>query len=255
MTLNLKNAPGYQVLASAGKTVLRPGGRVATEQLFAWANFQRGETVLELASGLGTSAIALAKRYGVQVVGIEQDEGHVAIAQARVKAAGLNNQVQIIQGNIFHLQALTEQFDYVVAEAILTMQSPLGKAKILAGVRDCLKPGGKFLSQELLMQVCSEQIQQELSQAMRVKAAPLSESGWIDTFAQSGLTVRHHQTGAMSLLAPAQIVQDEGMVNAAKLFWNVLTKPVLRDRVLTMRRVFTQHRQNLGYITLCAQEI
>ena len=40
---NLQTAPGYQVLASAGKTVLRPGGRIATEQLFAWANFQPGE--------------------------------------------------------------------------------------------------------------------------------------------------------------------------------------------------------------------
>ncbi len=250
---NLQTAPGYQVLASAGKTVLRPGGRIATEQLFAWANFQPGETVLELASGLGISAIALAKRYGVRVVGIEQDRNHVAIAQAKVKAAGLTDQVQIIQGNIFHLQALTKQFNYVVAEAILTMQSPLGKAQILAGVRDRLKPGGKFLSHELLIHSASEQIQQDLSQAMRVKATPLSETGWIDTFAQSGLTVRHHQTGAMSLLSPAQIVQDEGIVNTTKLFWNVLTKPVLRSRILTMRRVFTQHRQNLGYVALCTQ--
>lgn len=56
-TFNLQTAPGYQVLAAAGKTVLRPGGRAATEQLFGWANFQPGATVLELASGVGTSAI------------------------------------------------------------------------------------------------------------------------------------------------------------------------------------------------------
>lgn len=253
MTLNLKTAPGYQVLAAAGKTVLRPGGRVATEQLFTWANFQPGETVLELASGLGISAIALAKRYGVQVIGIEQDSGRVAIAQEKVKAAGVADQVQIIQGNIFHLQELTQKFDYVLAEAILTMQSSLGKAQILAGVGDRLKPGGKFLSHELLIDSTSEQILQELSQAMRVKAAPLSESGWIDTFAQSGLTVQHHQIGAMSLLTPAQIVEDEGMVNAVKLFWNVLTKPALRDRILTMRQVFARHNQNIGYITFGAE--
>ncbi|MEJ6485336.1 hypothetical protein N0Y54_29185 [Nostoc punctiforme UO1] len=72
-TVNLTTAPSHVVLAAAGKTVLRPGGRAATEQLFEWANFQPGETVLELASGLGNSAIALAKRYNVQVVGIERD--------------------------------------------------------------------------------------------------------------------------------------------------------------------------------------
>ncbi len=69
---NLKTAPGHVVLTAAGKTVLRPGGCVATEQLFQWANFKPGETVLELASGLGNSAINLAKRYNVQVVGIEK---------------------------------------------------------------------------------------------------------------------------------------------------------------------------------------
>ena len=57
-TLNLTTAPSHVVLAAAGKTVLRPGGRAATEQLLQWANFKRGETVLELASGLGNSAFA-----------------------------------------------------------------------------------------------------------------------------------------------------------------------------------------------------
>lgn len=39
--LNLTVAPGHVVLAAAGRTVLRPGGRAATEQLFQWANFKQ----------------------------------------------------------------------------------------------------------------------------------------------------------------------------------------------------------------------
>ena len=42
--LNFKTAPGHEVLAAAGKTMLRPGGKLATEQLFEWADFQPGET-------------------------------------------------------------------------------------------------------------------------------------------------------------------------------------------------------------------
>jgi hypothetical protein len=42
--LNLATAPSHVVLEAAGKTVLRPGGRAATEQLFEWANFKPGET-------------------------------------------------------------------------------------------------------------------------------------------------------------------------------------------------------------------
>jgi cyclopropane fatty-acyl-phospholipid synthase-like methyltransferase len=86
-TLDLGTAPGYEVLSTAGKTVLRPGGRVATEQLLQWADFQPGETVLKLAFGLGTSAIALARRYGVKVTGIEKNPHRVESARARVRSA------------------------------------------------------------------------------------------------------------------------------------------------------------------------
>ncbi|MEH2093047.1 SAM-dependent methyltransferase [Nostoc sp.] len=105
--LNLITAPGHVVLAAAGKTVLRPGGRAATEQLSQWAAFKRGETVLELGAGLGNSAIALAKRYNVQIVGIEKDPDRVAITQAKARSAGLDHQVRFIQGNIFQLEAIS----------------------------------------------------------------------------------------------------------------------------------------------------
>lgn len=134
--LNFKTAPGHQVLAAAGKKALRPGGYAATEQLFAWANFQPGETVLELAASFGYSAIALAQRYGVRVVGVEKNPESVIRAQASIATAELTQEVQIIQGDIFHLEQISEQFDYVLAEAILTMQSDVGKAKILTGICD-----------------------------------------------------------------------------------------------------------------------
>jgi cyclopropane fatty-acyl-phospholipid synthase-like methyltransferase len=250
--LNVETAPGYEILAAVGKTVLRPGGRAATEQLFQWANFKPGETLLELASGMGNSAIALAKRFDVQVVGIEKDPHRVAISQANAKAAGLEQQVRFIQGNIFELEAVSESFDYVLAEAILTMQSPVGKARILSGVRDRLKVGGRFISHELLARDHLESLHQDLPQATRVNATPLPEVGWIDIFNQAGLTVTQQQTGAMRLLDPVQVLQDEGVVHTAQIIWNVLTQPVVRDRILTMRRVFTQHQADLGYIALCA---
>jgi len=175
-TLNFQTASGHQVLAAVGKKYLRPGGRTATEQLFQWANFQPGETVLELASSFGYSAIALAQHYGVKVVGVEKNPDSVARARVNIRAAGLENQIEIIEGDIFHLEAILGQFDYVLAEAILTMQSPPGKAKILAGIHNKLKPGGKFLSHELLARDKEEQIRTELAQVIRVNSTPLSEA-------------------------------------------------------------------------------
>jgi predicted O-methyltransferase YrrM len=252
-TIDFETAPGHQVMAAAGKKILRPGGKAATEQLFQWADFQPGETVLELAASFGYSAIALAKRYGVRVVGVEKNPASVARARANIQAAGLEDRVQVIEGDIFHLERIPGQFDYVLAEAILTMQSMPAKIKVLQGVHDRLKPGGTFLSHELLVADREEEIHRALAAAIRVNSMPLSETNWITICETSGLRVLKHQTGAMGLLNPTRIVQDEGWVDAIKFYWNVFTQPKVRNRLLTMRRVFKQYQRELGYIVLCAE--
>jgi SAM-dependent methyltransferase len=186
------------------------------------------------------------------VVGIEQNPNNVAFAQARVQAAKLDSQVQIIQGNIFRLDAMAEKFDYVWAEAILTMQAPEGKAKILRGVRDRLNPNGKFLSQELIARDHLEQIHHDLSQTLHVNATPFSESGWINTYTNLGFRIKQRQTGAMQLLNPIQVIRDEGIARTAQIAWNVATNSEIRGRVLAMRQVFNQYQQDLGYLVLCA---
>ncbi|MDV3351180.1 class I SAM-dependent methyltransferase [Leptothoe sp. LEGE 181152] len=253
--INLKTAPGHQVLAAAGKQALRPGGYTATEQLFAWADFKPGETILELAASFGYSAISLAQRYGVRVVGIEKNPDSVARAQAKVVAAGLQGQVSIMEGDIFHLEQVTEQFDYVLAEAILTMQSAGGKAKILAGICDRLKANGQFLSQELRVSgTATDAIHRDLSTTIRVNASPLSTEGWITACQTAGLTVEKYDTGPMTLLSPRQIAQEEGLATLLTIGWNMLTRPVLRQRILSMRETFIRHSSDLGYVVLCARK-
>lgn len=253
--INLKTAPGHQVLAAAGKQALRPGGYAATKQLFAWADFKSGETVLELAASFGYSAIALAKRYGVRVVGIEKNPNSVTRARANVTAAGLSEQVEILEGDIFHLEKITEKFDYVLAEAILTMQSAAGKAKILAGIRDRLKPNGQFLSHELCVSgPDADAIHRDLASTIRVNATPLSTKGWVDACQSAGFTVEHHNAGPMTLLNPRRIVQEEGIFTLFTMAWNMLTRPILRQRILAMRETFMRHSSELGYMALCARK-
>ncbi|NJM68293.1 MAG: class I SAM-dependent methyltransferase [Acaryochloris sp. RU_4_1] len=253
--LNVQTATGHQVLAVAGKKILRPGGKTATEQLFQWADFKPGETVLELASSFGESAIALAQRFGVNVVGVEKNPDSVQRARAQIEAAGLGRQITLIEGDIFHLETIPETFDYVLAEAILTLQSPAGKAKILSGVRDRLKPGGKFLSHELLAQAHEEEIHQLLAQTIRANSTPLSETNWISALTAAGLAVQQHQTGPLGLLNIGSMIQDEGLFSTLRILGNIFTQPDLRKRVLGMRRAFHQYRQDLGYIILSATRI
>ncbi len=253
--LDLKNAPGHQVLATAGKKALRPGGFGATDQLLRFANFQPGETVLELAASFGDTAVRLAKQYGVRVTGIEKNPDSVSRAQANVAAAGLTQQVQIIQGDIFHLEQISEQFDYVLAEAILTMQADAGKAKILRGIYDRLKLGGRFLSHELRVEGANtDTICRELSATIRVNAAPLSKDGWIKVVEQAGFVVENYNIGPMTLLNPSRIAQEEGIPTLLTIAWNVLARPTIRERILSMRETFMRYHSDLGYIVLVARK-
>lgn len=247
-TLNFATAPGHQVLAAAGKKILRPGGKAATEQLFTWANFQPGETVLELGASFGESAIQMAQRFNVRVVGIEKNPDSVIKARENIQAAGLSDQITIIEGDIFELDKITDKFDYVLAEAILTMQADAGKAKILSGIKNCLKPGGKFLGHEMLVRDNAEQVRKSLSKSIRVNANPLTVSEWSTTCKNAGLTIQQQQTGKMGLLNLNRMIGDEGILRTVKIIWNLLTKPCLRSRVLQMRRNFQQQRDHIGYI-------
>ena len=254
-TLNWQTAPGHQVLAAAGKKILRPGGRAATERLFEQADFQPGKTVLELASSFGYSAIALANRYDVNVTGVEKNPDSVAIAQENIIKAKSSDRVQIIEGDIFHLDRLPERFDYVLAEAILTMQSDANKANILAGISDRLQPGGQFLSHELVIRDRQKEIDRALSNAIRVNANPLTEAEWMQACERAGMQVTFHQTGAMGLLRPQQMLYDEGWWTLGKIVWNLLTRPQIRTRILKMQQVFEQYQDDLGHIILCARRV
>lgn len=59
------------------------------------------------------------------MIGIEKNPDSVIRARANIEAAGMTSLVEVIEGDIFHLDQISEQFDYVLAEAILTMQSPM----------------------------------------------------------------------------------------------------------------------------------
>ncbi|MEM1170694.1 MAG: methyltransferase domain-containing protein [Cyanobacteria bacterium P01_H01_bin.35] len=251
--INFATAPGHQVLAAAGKKILRPGGKTATEQLFTWANFQPEETVLELAASFGESAIQIAKRFNVRVVGVEKNPDSVARARENIQAAGLSDRVTIVEGDIFHLEEITDKFDYVLAEAILTMQSNTGKAKVLSAIKDHLKPGGKFLSHELLIRDKKSEVHKSLSQSIKVNANPLTASEWSISCQDAGLTLEQQQTGAMRLLNFGQIVRDEGLFRTFKIFWNVFTNPNLGQRFLQMRRNFQKSRHDIGYIVFWAK--
>lgn len=251
MTIDIDTLPGHEVLALAGKKVLRPGGLTATRRLFKWANFEQGRSLLELASSFGLNLRTLAADYGLRVTGIDNSKESVARAQQQLHG---QPHVTIVHGDILKLDALQTRYDYILAEAIVTMQAGPRKAKILADAYRQLNPGGKLLMHELVFTKDAERMHKDLSKVILVNANALTEQGWQDELEQAGFVVEHCQIGPMSLLTPSGLLRDEGVMGVAKIITSVLTNSKIRKRVLAMRRFFSQHQDKLGHITLCARK-
>jgi ubiquinone/menaquinone biosynthesis C-methylase UbiE len=93
-----------------------PGGLQLTEHLGAMIHLQPGQRVLDVASGPGTSAIALAQRYGCHVLGIDYSAEAVEKAARVVEQMGLSHLISFQQGDAERLPVPDNAFDAVICE-------------------------------------------------------------------------------------------------------------------------------------------
>lgn len=93
----------YQFMAVIGKRVIHPGGRHSSEALMQMAAFTLEQRVLDVGCGVGTTAVEIAHRYGSQVTAVDISPLMLQRAQANVRAAKLEQQVIVEQGDILDL--------------------------------------------------------------------------------------------------------------------------------------------------------
>lgn len=85
-----------------GKDVIWiPTGNELVTQMLKTANVGPADLVYDLGAGDGKIAIAAAKEFGAQAVGIEYNADMAALGQRNAERAGVANKVKIIQGDIF----------------------------------------------------------------------------------------------------------------------------------------------------------
>lgn len=246
---------GHWVLARAGKRVLRPGGIELTRQMLDALAVSPQDSVVEFAPGLGITAAMVLKRRPVAYWGVEREPA--AAGCLRDRLAG--TKAEIVLG-------LAEQSGLpggcatvVYGEAMLSMQSPEQKNRIVAEARRLLAPGGRYGIHELcyspdnLPDLLRHEIQAALSKEIHVGVQPLSPSEWTRLFEHNGLKVTWSTEAPMHLLEPQRVLRDEGLRGSLRIAFNVATNPKLRHRMFAMRQLFTKYREHLRAISLVGQ--
>jgi arsenite methyltransferase len=119
-----------------------PGGIRLTEHLGTLLHLGPEQRVLDIASGQGSSAIALAQRFGCQVLGIEYSTEAVKQATEIAKQTGVAHLVTFQQGDAEALPVSDTSFDAVICEcAFCTFPD---KPTAASEFRRVLKPGGQL---------------------------------------------------------------------------------------------------------------
>lgn len=252
-----KDEVGHHFLARLGKTRLRPGGKWATDWLISQGNFSKDKQVLEVACNICTTAIGLAKTYGCHITGIDLDHSVLEKAQRNIHEHGVADRVEVMHGNATRLPFDDASFDIVLNEAMLTMLPLEAKQKAVSEYLRVLKPNGILLTHDVVLNTHddqeSEQVLNQLRDAIHIKVTPLTQNAWKALFLQAGFQKTESISGDMSLLSPQGLIRDEGIGGALRIIRNAM-KAENRETFRKMFKTFNDPAKKLGFIAVCSHK-
>jgi hypothetical protein len=149
----------------------------------------------------------------------------------------------------------------VYGEAMLSMQPATTKERIIAEAARLLRPGGRYGIHEMCLvpdevgDDVRQSIQQDLSDEIHVGVRPLTCQEWRERLAAAGFEVVSQQTVPMHLLEPRRLVQDEGLLRAARFAWNVTTHAAARRGVSRMRTIFRKYSDHIAAVAIVGRKI
>lgn len=118
-----------------------PGGIELTLELAGMLRLNAESLILDVASGKGASAIAIAERFGCKVVGIDLSEANIAEARAITAERGLSHRISFRLADAEELPFESAGFDALLCEcAFCTFPN---KTKSSSEFRRVLRPGGR----------------------------------------------------------------------------------------------------------------
>lgn len=248
---------GHWILAKMGKKVLRPGGKELTKKMISHLNITPQDDVVEFAPGLGFTANITLQANPKTYTGVELNEEAANMLRKTINSENSS----IIIGNAAQSTLPDEHANKVYGEAMLTMQADHRKSEIIREAYRILQPGGLYAIHELglkpngIPEDIKAEIQLELAKVIKVNARPLTVSEWSELLEKEGFTIVATETNAMHLLEPKRMIEDEGILGAAKIAFNVLTHSEERKRILAMREVFRKYESHLNAVCLVAAKL
>jgi arsenite methyltransferase len=244
-------AYGFDLVALLLGDSYHPGGAELTRRLADAIDLRPGERVIDVASGIGTTALLLAAERGVDVVGVDLGDTQVTRARRRAAQAGLEDRARFQVADAERLPVDDASFDAAVCECALCTfpDKDAAAAELARSVRS----GGRVGITDIWLD--PTRLDPEL-QGLSGRVACIADArpiGEIRTLIEgAGLAVSHIERHDHALLDTVERVTTR--LRAARL----IDLPVLRQLNLTrgielaQRAADAVNRGDAGYMLLTA---
>lgn len=152
----------------------------------AFSEVGEGDAVLDLGSGAGIDVLVAAKKVGPtgRVIGVDMTDDMIARAQANIAAAGVTN-AEIRKGLIEELPVETASVDWVISNCVINLSPE--KQKVFAEIARVLKPGGRMLVSDIVVQELPEAVRQSEALYCSCVAGAISEEEYVAGLREAGL--------------------------------------------------------------------
>ena len=255
--LDVSKISGPQLLIHVGKHVLRPGGVGLTRRLLDGLAINANDDVIEFAPGRGTTTRLILDRHPRDYLGVARDiEARRRMAQRLPQDPSVN----VVVGAPDKTSLPADSASVVLGEAVLTLNTSEQQQRIVAEASRILRPGGRFGLHEVSIvpdQMPPQQrqkIEQSLYSAIYGGVHPLPMREWETLLGTAGFKIVKVGYAPLYPLRPRRLFQDEGIAGALRLAVNLLLDRKARQRVLAIRKVFEQYRDDLRAIFIVAQK-
>lgn len=238
----------YAFLAVLGKRVIHPGGRHATEELFRLADLRADQRVLDVGCGVGTTAIAVARRFGSHVTAVDIAPRMLERARTNVRQAGLADRIAVEPGDILALPYPDAAFDRVLAEAVTMFVDRPRAAREL--VRVC-RPGGRVLATEFVWR------KPPSPEARRIFLGEVcpglqfdTPEEWVALYREAGLDDVQVATGPFAMMTPRGFVADEGLGHSLAIMARGLSRRAYLRKMAWLMPRMQRAVPYLGYVVV-----
>ena len=230
-----------------------PGGTRLTDRVADLLDIGDTSRVLDVAAGVGTSAIHLASLRGCHIVGVDLSADNVAEAARRAHAAGVGDRVVFHRGDAEILEVRARSFDAVLCEcAFCTFPDKRSAAEAMARA---LRPRGRVGISDITRRGGLPAELDGLLAWVACIADALPVEGYADALAGAGLSVEHVEVCDGALLEMAEGIA--GRLLGARLLIETgrLSLPGVdldAARSLARSAIAAVRDGRLGYAVLCA---